>query len=85
MAEVKIEELQYQILTRDGSRILWGRAPGTHHPGELSAEQKIGRLTQYLADFGTFRPPQGPLEIDIRHWQEITQRRLSSLETRRRQ
>jgi hypothetical protein len=82
-AELKIEDVQYQILTKDGSRIVWGRAPGTDHPGELSAEQKIGRLTQYLADFGTFRPPHGPLEIDIRHWQEITQRRLSTLETTR--
>ncbi|MCA9072261.1 MAG: hypothetical protein KDA84_25215 [Planctomycetaceae bacterium] len=80
-AELKIEEIHYQVLTRDGSRIVWGRAPGTDHPGELTAEQKIGRLTQYLADFGTFRPPQGPLEIDIRHWQEITQRRLSALES----
>jgi hypothetical protein len=82
-AELKIEDIQYQVLTKDGSRIVWGRAPGTDHPGELSAEQKIGRLTQYLADFGTFRPPHGPLEIDIRHWQEITQRRLSTLETSR--
>ncbi len=80
-AEVKIEEIHYGLITRDGSRIVWGRAPGTDHPGELTAGQKIGRLTQYLADFGTFRPPQGPLEIDIRHWQEITQRRLSALET----
>ena len=80
-AEVDIEEIHYRLITKDGSRILWGRAPGTDHPGELTAEQKIGRLTQYLADFGTFRPPHGPLEIDIRHWREITQRRLSSLET----
>ncbi len=80
-AEVDIKDVQYRLITKDGSRILWGRAPGTDHPGELTAEQKIGRLTQYLADFGTFRPAHGPLEIDIRHWQEITQRRLSSLET----
>jgi hypothetical protein len=75
-AEVEIEDVQFRLLTRDGSKIVWGRAPGTDAPGELSAEQKIGRLTQYLADFGTFRPPHGPLEIDIRHWQEITQRPL---------
>jgi cell division septal protein FtsQ len=83
VAEVNIEDVQYHILTRDGSRIVWGRAPGTNSPGELSAEQKIGRLTQYLADFGTFRPPHGPLEIDIRHWQEITQRPLGFLDTSR--
>ncbi len=80
-AELDIKAIQYRLVTKDGSWILWGRAPGTDHPGELTAEQKIGRLTQYLADFGTFRPTHGPLEIDIRHWQEITQRRLSSLET----
>lgn len=82
-AEVNIEDVQYHLLTKDGSRIVWGRAPGTDSPGELSAEQKIGRLTQYLADFGTFRPPHGALEIDIRHWQEITQRPLSTLDTSR--
>jgi hypothetical protein len=83
MAEVDLQDVQYQLLTKDGSRILWGRTPGTDSPGELSAEQKIGRLTQYLADFGAFRPPHGPLEIDIRHWQEITQRRLSPLDASR--
>ncbi len=82
-AEINLEDVQYHILTRDGSQIVWGRAPGTDSPGELSAEQKVGRLTQYLADFGTFRPAHGPLEIDIRHWQEITQRRLSTMETSR--
>jgi hypothetical protein len=82
-AEVDIEDVQYRLITRDGSKIVWGRAPGTDSPGELSAEQKIGRLTQYLADFGTFRPAHGPLEIDIRHWQEITQRPLGLLDTSR--
>lgn len=73
-----LDEINYSLTTAQGSEILWGRAPGTGHPGELSAEQKIGRLRQYLADYGSFIHPSGPLEIDIRHWQEITQRLLNS-------
>ncbi|HXY37291.1 MAG TPA: hypothetical protein VEI07_23890 [Planctomycetaceae bacterium] len=67
----------YTLRTTSGSRIIWGRAPGSDHPGELSPEQKIGRLEEYVARKGGFSDPQGPLEIDIRHWKEITARPLS--------
>lgn len=76
-ATVEMEQVNYQILTRDGSRVLWGRAPGTGHPGELSAEQKISRLSQYLDEFKSYRWGKDPLEIDIRHWSDITDRRLT--------
>ena len=69
-----IDDLQFELLTRNGSRILWGRAPGTNHPGELTVEQKIGRLKKYQSDFGGFDQPHGPYEIDIRHWREISRR-----------
>lgn len=75
-ANVTIDELVYELVTDGGSRIVWGRAPGTDHPGELSAEQKLGRLEKYLAEFHTFEEPHGPYEIDIRHWQEISRRPL---------
>ncbi|WP_166824917.1 cell division protein FtsQ/DivIB [Thalassoroseus pseudoceratinae] len=78
LPERTIDDVSFSLTTAQGSEILWGRAPGTGHPGELSAEQKIGRLRQYLADYGSFVHPSGPLEIDIRHWQEITQRLLNS-------
>lgn len=76
-AESTIEELTYQLITESGSRILWGRAPGTDRPGELSVEQKIDRLQWYLSRFGRFDQPHGPCEIDIRHWREISRRPLS--------
>lgn len=75
-AKEKLEDLKFVLHTRGGSHILWGRAPKTSHPGELTATQKIGRLKKYLTDFGHFDRPHGPYEIDIRHWQEITRRRL---------
>ena len=77
-AEVTLDEIHFSLITKGGSRIIWGRAPGVDHPGELSVEQKIGRLEQYLADFGVFDHPHGPYEIDIRHWKEISRRPLSA-------
>ncbi len=67
-----------ELRASGGSKIMWGRAPGTDHPGELTTVQKIGRLEKYLSEFGGFDRPNGPYEIDIRHWQEISRRPLSS-------
>ena len=68
----------YVLVAQGGSRILWGRGPGSDNPGELTTEQKIGRLQKYLADFGSFSRPHGPYEIDIRLWQEISRRPLAA-------
>ena len=76
--QVTFDDLIYELVTAGGSTIIWGRVPGSNHPGELSAEQKIGRLKKYLTDFGSFDHPHGPYEIDIRHWQEISRRPLSA-------
>ena len=67
-----------QMLTRGGSRVVWGRPPGTRHPGELTVAQKLGRLKQFIAHFDSLDPPHGPYEINIRHWREIIYRRLGS-------
>lgn len=75
-ADVDPGELLFELSTKGGSKILWGRAPGSGHPGELTAVQKIGRLHKYLKEFGGFDQPRGPYEIDIRHWQEISRRPL---------
>ncbi len=67
-----------ELIGQGGSRIVWGRAPGSDHPGELEASQKIRRVEKYLADYGDYGLPNGPYEIDIRHWQEISRRPLVS-------
>lgn len=77
-AAAGLDDLNFVLVTRGGSSILWGRAPGVDRPGELAPAQKIGRLEKYLADFGSFDQPAGPYEIDIRHWQQISRRRLSA-------
>ena len=69
-------DVSLELVTQGGSRILWGRPPGSDHPGELQATQKIKRLENYLAQFGDYGRPNGPYEIDIRHWRENSRRPL---------
>lgn len=80
---VELDDVALEILSTGGSRILWGRPPGTSHPGELSVEQKLGRLEKYVKDYGGFDRPHGPYEIDIRHWQEISRRSLAGVPRQR--
>lgn len=74
--KISLQESEFSLVTTGGSAILWGRAPGIDQPGELSVEQKLGRLKKYLTDFGSFDEPAGPYEIDIRHWQQISRKKL---------
>ncbi len=64
--------------TRGGSRIVWGRPPGTSYPGELAAEQKLQRLLDYVDQFGSLEAPSGPYEIDVTRWTGMS-RRLRSV------
>ncbi len=71
-ADEYVEDLTFEFVTDGGSRIIWGRAPGSSHPGELETEQKIGRIREYIATYGGLDEPDGPYELDIRHWQHIS-------------
>lgn len=82
-AGVDPADMQLQLYSKSGSTIIWGRAPGTDHPGELTPSQKVARLEKYVGEFGGFDRPNGPYEIDIRHWQEITRRSLSKAQATR--
>ena len=65
------DELEYELRTKGGTEILWGRGPGSQHPGELAVAQKLQRLSEYQRDFGSFDDAHGPWQIDIRPWQGI--------------
>jgi len=60
------EQYAYDLYTRNGTRILWGRAPGAASPDPVSGGVKLGRLRQYLADHGSLEGPRGPQQIDVR-------------------
>ena len=55
----------YELLTRGGTRVLWGRAPGTNAPGEIDAAEKVARLRNYARQHGTLEGRDGPQELDV--------------------
>ena len=69
------------MTTRNDSRILWGRPPGHGHPLEITEEQKIGRLQDFLARSKAF---DGPWEVNINHLMEISYRALNASNGRKR-
>lgn len=75
-SQLKWDEVSLELVTNGGSKIFWGRAPGSDHPGELDSSQKVRRLENYLTEFGDYVRPNGPYEIDIRHWRENTRKPL---------
>lgn len=88
-AEQKYDELEFVLVSKGGSRIIWGRAPGNGHPLEVTDDQKIGRLKEFLAKGKNF---DGPWEININHlmeiitWRELEKPKtpVKKVETRRR-
>jgi hypothetical protein len=55
------------VTPRQATQIRWGYAPGAKIPGELSAEEKVGRLKQYVAKNDSLDDPSGKrLQLDIR-------------------
>lgn len=84
-AEVDLNESMFVLETIGGSRILWGLAPGVEVEGELTIEQKLGRLRKYVADYGSLDRPAGPYEIDIRHWRQISRKKLNVTRDARRE
>jgi hypothetical protein len=82
-AEPQLAELNYELVTRGGSRIVWGRPPGGDEL-EPPPAQKLGRLEQYLSRYGSFEAPDGPYRIDIRHFEVIEVGSLSETKPRTR-
>ena len=60
------EETTYELLTRGGTRILWGRGPASKMPSEIPAVDKVARLRQYAAENGSLEGPDGPQVLDVR-------------------
>ncbi len=57
----------FALVTRGGTRILWGYAPGAGAIGELTVEEKVARLKRYLADHDTLDGRGGRRqELDVR-------------------
>ena len=68
-SELVYEDLKFVLTTEGGSRIIWGRPPGNDHPLEVTDDQKIGRLKEFLSKQKSF---DGQWEININHLRVIT-------------
>ncbi|MFH5804396.1 hypothetical protein [Alienimonas sp. DA493] len=62
---------RFELVTRAGSRILWGRPPGTTHPGELATDTKRLRLTRDLAGVLAGERTRGPEWADLTAWDGV--------------
>lgn len=71
MAEPGSEGNHYQILTRSGSRVFWGPAPGTDEAAQALTKAKLARLKQYYAERGSLDGPHGTQDLDLRRGGEI--------------
>jgi len=57
----------FVLITRGGSKILWGYAPGANMLGELPPGEKKARLLHYLAEHNSLEGRDGkPQELDVR-------------------
>ena len=60
-------EYTYELVTKGGTRIVWGRAPSAQMPGEATAAEKIAQLLEYHKADGTLEGHSGPRQLDVRN------------------
>jgi len=65
MAGDAADEPVYTLVTRGGTRIYWGRSPGSPRPGGLTVPEKIDRLREYIAEHGNLEGRSAPQSLDI--------------------
>jgi hypothetical protein len=70
------------LLTLRGNLVRWGRPPNTDHPAEVPAADKLERLLQYAARYGSLDYPPARHEIDLTPLTEIVVRPIGSLQSK---
>ncbi len=56
----------FELTTHAGTRLLWGRPPGSEPAGELKAGEKVARLEEIVQRDGSLDGAAGPRIIDLR-------------------
>jgi len=63
----RFREPFFALITRGGTRILWGYAPRANGLGEIPAAEKVARLKRYLATYDSFDDPRAKQrDLDVR-------------------
>lgn len=64
----------YDLVTRGGTRIVWGAVESSGPSGEDGFQKKLDRLRACVAEHGPFDSVRGPAVVDVRHETAITPR-----------
>jgi len=71
----------FDLITRTGTRIVWGAAPGTAPPGEDKFAVKLDRLNICNQQYGPLDSLHGPAVVDVRKALAITPRTAKKTNT----
>lgn len=64
----------YDLMTRGGTRVVWGAAPAQSPPGEDDFTAKLARLRNCVADIGPLDSVRSPAVVDVRNQLSVTPR-----------
>lgn len=53
----------FDLLTRDGARVIWGHAPGQEQSGEATTKEKLAALEKYYTEHGPLTGEQRVLNV----------------------
>lgn len=67
----------YDLVTRGGTRIVWGAAPLDGPPGEPEFHEKQTRLERCIQDVGPLDSVRAPAVVDVRRHLQVTPRTAS--------
>jgi len=72
----------FHLITRGGTRVVWGAAPTNAPPGEDSFETKLQRLRECTNQLGPLDSVRGPAVVDVRRELAITPRTVKNTSPR---
>lgn len=61
----RLVDLTFELYTKRGSWLFWGRSPNTELTNEVPVADKLARLERYVAEHGTLEGPNGPQQFDL--------------------
>ncbi len=73
----------YDLMTRGGTRVVWGAAPGMAPPGEADFDAKLERLRRCVIEHGPLDTVQSPAIVDVRNQLLITPRTVKKVDGQR--
>jgi len=65
-AQTTRSEPQYALVTKERSRVIWGRAPGKETSSERTADEKVAALMNFVKQQGPLHKQQLRVDLDLR-------------------